>query len=249
LVPINGLRYQSICANAGFAIAIPMGGAHKSSHGAVFWRWNRGEENIMLGGNSWAAIGAGDVIAAIHGGNRRVDGHHRTRISFGPGCHLKPWGGFRSLALALETITMECGGALGVSSGGGAVRTTEVDALGMCSTNSLDGDNGERGTGSGGILAVGKGDVTLHANDDSGTLHADGGSNVSSGGDDATVSEGACSSDALVASKGDRLLYGDDGRGALRGDVGSDTSSGGGGRDMSIPDGDLVVGGALGGSA
>jgi hypothetical protein len=102
--------------------------------------------------------------------------------------------------------------------------------------------------GSGGILAVGKGDVTLHANDDSGMLHADGGSNVSSGGDDATVSEGACSSDALVASKGDRLLYGDDGRGALRGDVGSDTSSGGGGRDMSIPDGDLVMGGALGGS-
>jgi hypothetical protein len=66
---------------------------------------------------------------------------------------------------------MECGGALGTSSGGGTVRAAKGDVLGVFSTNGLDGN-------SGGILAASKGDSALHTNGDSGALCADSGSNA-----------------------------------------------------------------------
>jgi hypothetical protein len=187
----------------------------------------------------------GNSQAAICGGDPRVTRHRCTHISIGPRRRHKPWGGFRSLALALETIMMECGGALGMSSGGGTMHMTEGNALGVCSTNGLKGDNDEHDAGSGGILAVGEGDCTLHTDDDSDALHTDGGSNVPSGGNDATVSEGTGRNDILAAGEGDGALHGDDDSATLHTDNGNDMSSRGGGLDAHIPGGDLVVGGAL----
>jgi hypothetical protein len=94
----------------------------------------------MLGDSSRATICGGDAIATFRDDDPRVADHHRTRISIGPERRLKPWGWFRSLAVALETITMECGDTLGASSGSGTMRATEGDALGMCSMNGLDSE-------------------------------------------------------------------------------------------------------------
>jgi hypothetical protein len=92
---------------------------------------------------------------------------------------------------------------------------------------------------------MGEGDCTLHTDDDSDALHTDGGSNVPSGGNDATVSEGIGRNDILAAGEGDDALHGDDGSATLQTDNGNDVSSRGGGLDAHIPGGDLVVSGAL----
>jgi hypothetical protein len=67
----------------------------------------REEEEIILGDNNRVMISGGDAIATIHGGDPGVANDHRTHISIGPGHRLKPWVGFKSLALALKTIMME----------------------------------------------------------------------------------------------------------------------------------------------
>jgi hypothetical protein len=117
---------------------------------------------------------------------------------------------------------MECGGALDASCGGGTVHAAEGDALGVCSTNGLDGDNGKHDAGSGGILAMDESNRALHADDNSGALCTGGGSNVPSGGNNATVLEGAGSSNVLAAGEGDGTLHGDDNSGAPRAYIGID---------------------------
>jgi hypothetical protein len=77
---------------------------------------------------------------------------------------------------------------------------------------------------------VGEGDGTLHTDNDSGC-------NMSSGSDDAPVSEGTGSGGILATGEGEGALHGDDGSGALRGDFGTDTLSDGGGLNVCILDG------------
>jgi hypothetical protein len=142
---------------------------------------------------------------------------------------------------------MECGGALDASCGGGTVHAAEGDALGVCSTNGLDGDNGKHDAGSGGILAMGESNRALHADDNSGALCTDSVSNVPSGGNNATVLKGAGSSNVLAAGEGDGTLHGDDDSGAPRAYIGIDMLEQRWRRhlDARIPGSDLVVGGAL----
>jgi hypothetical protein len=120
----------------------------------------------------------------------------------------------------LETITMECGGALGVS-GGGNMRSMEGDALGVCHMNILGSNSCERGAGNSDILVMGEDD----------------GSNVPISGNDATISEGMSSTDILDVGDDDGMLHRDDC---------SDTPCGSGGLNVRILDDDMVTGGSLG---
>jgi hypothetical protein len=109
-------------------------------------------------------IGGGDAIIEICGDGRKFPSHRHTRISIGPGRCVKPWGGFGCLTLALESITTECGGALGVSSDGDycqiasddTLRAVEGDALGARNTNALanGGNMGVEGTHGAGDFGV-----------------------------------------------------------------------------------------------